>query len=182
MWHDALTTSRRGFTLIEVIIVIAIISIVSSTILVSLASGRASRETERWGHTFAASVRQAQSYALTGRVANLTEENCYFAIRVTDVSTYSVVNYYRAGGNCDNVQVLETNTLTNGVQFTGVASYPKVYAFQLPRAAVYTGTSGALAPLGSTDIIGFTKAGTTRSVCLYPSGRVEEIGAGAVCP
>lgn len=171
-----------GFTLIEVVVVIAIISIASALIITSLSTQRLLRETDRGAHEFGAQLREVQNYALSGRSASLTEENCYYGIRITSATAYNLVNYYRSGGSCNSFNSIASMTLQNGVQFSGIGSYPTVFAFSLPRAEVYTGTGGALASLGAAQLIGLTKAGQTSYLCLYPSGRIEQRGVTATCP
>lgn len=173
---------HKGFTLIEVLVVIAIIGIVSSLIISSLSTQRLSRETDRGAHEFGSQLRSAQNYALAGRSTGLTQENCYYGVRLTSATTFSLVHYYRVGGNCDTSTVLSSMTLPNGVQFSGIAAYPTTFAFQLPRAEVYSDTGGGLASMGATQLIGLTKGGQTAYLCLYPSGRVEQRGTAASCP
>lgn len=174
---------RSGFTLIELIVVVAIIGIVSSIVIVSLSSNRANAAAEQAALTFTANVRQAQNSALTGRNSDSTEDNCYFAIRIESATRYSLVNYYRSGGNCDGgPNVVFTTNLTGGVRFTGVASYPTILAFSLPRAEVYKYSSGSFNALGASEEISFTRAGVSRSMCLYPTGRIEYIASIASCP
>lgn len=174
--------SLRAFTLIEMMVVISIIGIVSAIITTSLSSYRSLRDTDRAGHIFGSTLREAQNYALTGRTDSLSQENCYFGIRITSASDYSLVNYYRSGGTCLSFNTISTYTLPAGVQFSGIASYPTVFAFSLPRAEVYTGTAGALASMGASQLFGFTKAGQTSYACLYPTGRIEQRGTLNSCP
>ena len=174
--------SLRAFTLIEMMVVISIIGIVSAVITTSLSSYRSLRDTDRAGHVFGATLREAQNYALTGRTDSLSQENCYFGIRITSANDYSLVNYYRSGGTCLSFNTVSTYTLPAGVQFSGIASYPTVFAFSLPRAEVYTGGAGALGSLGMSQLFGFTKAGQTSYVCLYPTGRIENQGTLNSCP
>lgn len=176
--------SKRSaaFTLIEVMVVISIIGITSAIIINSLSTQRAMREVDRAAHTFGANLREAQNYALAGRSTSLTQENCYYGIRITSATAYNLVNYARSGGVCDTPSTITSLALPSGVQFSGIGTYPTVFAFLLPRAEVYTGTSGALGTLGAAQLIGFTKSGQTMYLCLYPSGRVEQRGVTASCP
>lgn len=171
-----------AFTLIEMMVVIAIIGIVSALVTTSLSSYRSLRETDRASHIFGSTLREAQNYALAGRADTITQENCFFGIRITSVTDYSLVNYYRSSGSCSNFNTVSNYTLPAGVQFSGIASYPTVFAFSLPRAEAYTGTSGALASLGASQLFGFTKSGQTSYACLYPTGRVEQRGTLNTCP
>ncbi len=172
----------RGFTLIEMVIVIAIIGLTSSIVITSLSSNRSARETDRAIHVLAGALREAQNYALTGKSVNAAQENCYFAIRFTSATQYTLANYYRSGGDCTSYTTISTTTLPSGATFTGFGSYPTVLAFELPRAEVYSATDGALANLLIAQLIGVMKSSQTHYLCLYPTGRVEERGTDASCP
>lgn len=171
-----------AFTLIEVMVVMAIIGIVSALITSSLSSYRSLRDADRAGHVFSAALREAQNYALAGRADTISEENCYFGLRITSATDYSLVNYYRSGGTCTSFNTVSAYSLPVGVQFSGIATYPTSFAFSLPRAEVYTGTVGALGSLGASQLFGFTKAGQTVYICLYPTGRIEDRGTQSSCP
>lgn len=173
---------RQGFTLIEMVVVVAIIGITSALIITSLTSTRSSRETERAIHTLAATLREAQNYALTGRSTSVSQENCFYAVRFMSSSQYALVNYYRSGGNCNSYNTISTTTMPSGTTISGLGTFPTIFAFSLPRAEVYSATSGALASLGAAQLIGATKGGQTHYLCLYPGGRVEERGVVATCP
>lgn len=170
-----------GFTVIEMVIVIAIIGISSVVIINSLSTGRALRLTEQSAHDLAGALRQAQNYALTGK-ASAGQESCYFGLRFISSSRYALVQYYRAAGNCNSYNTLTTTNLAGGVTFTSISSYPTILAFSLPRAEVYSATSGALSGLTTAQRIGLTKSGRTQYLCLYPGGRIEERGTASTCP
>lgn len=178
----AFLRKTKGFTLIEMVVVLAIIGITSAVIITSLTVTRSSRETERAIHTLAATLREAQNYALTGRSTSVSQENCFYAVRLMSSSQYALVNYYRSGGNCNSYNTISTLTMPGGTAISGVASFPTIFAFSLPRAEVYSATSGALVSLGAAQLIGATKGGQTHYLCLYPTGRVEERGTVATCP
>lgn len=170
-----------GFTVIEMVVVIAIIGITSSIVITSLMAGRAVRLTEQAVHDVASALRQAQNFALTGK-ANTGEESCYFGLRFNSSSQYVLVQYYRSSGNCNSYHTLTTTNLSGGVTFTGIGSYPTTLAFSLPRAEVYSATSGAFSGLATAQLIGLTKSSRTQYLCLYPGGRIEERGTTGTCP
>lgn len=171
-----------GFTLIEILVVVSIISIVSALVITTLSSNKAVTAAEQSAQAFLAHIRHAQNSALTGQNRNSTEENCYIAVRIESATRYRVVNYYRSGGSCGSIyNTMATYDLTNGARFSGM-SYPTTLAFLLPRAEVYRSTGGALAAMGSTQLVSFTRSGHTRSVCLYPTGRIEAVGPAVSCP
>lgn len=174
--------SWAGFTLIELLVVMSIISLSSVLIIASLSSSRATAAAEQSALAFTTTLRQAQNSALTGRNRNSTEENCYFALRLESATRYSIVNYYRSGGSCTgSYNTQQTIDLTNGVRLSGVATYPVILAFSLPRAEVFKSTGGGFSALGTAERVSFTRSGVTRSACLYPTGRIEFIGAAAAC-
>lgn len=173
------TTS--GFTIIEMVVVLAIISITSSVVINTLSTGRAIRVTEQATHDLAGALRQAQNFALTGRYSS--QESCYFGLRLISNSQYALVNYYRSGGNCTSYNTLTTTNLPNGVTFSGISSYPVTFVFSLPRAEVSRIlANGTISSLATAQLFRLTKSGRTQYLCLYPGGRIEERGTTGTCP
>ncbi|MBU2028494.1 prepilin-type N-terminal cleavage/methylation domain-containing protein [Patescibacteria group bacterium] len=146
--------ARRGFSFIELMIVICIISIMTALILVSMNAEREKKAVEIAAREVAAVVREAQNYALTGK--NLKNAiSCSFIFTWTG-NSYSI-------SNCKN----QSYSLKNGVTFSNNGSF----SFSIPFANL---------DISSTKDIGLYKGSSSYHVCVYVSGVVSE--SLNVCP
>lgn len=158
----------RGFTLIEILITMAIIGIASSVIIVGLGSGRTERELEAAAREFASTVREAQNYALTGRQLTPATDPCQYQTSWSG-SQYVLTYFANVGGACSN-STATTYGLKGGVVFTSAGSV----SYRPPHA--------------TNDIVGsrlvvFTKNSRFHSVCLYKNGRIfDQVGQLNTCP
>jgi type II secretion system protein H len=158
--------TRAGFTLIEVMIVVAIIGITSAAVFVSLSASRSTRGLDRASREVMASLREAQNYALSGRSANISDNNTYFGLQISSATDYSVTS---------STSTISSYTLKDGVTFSSGAT---TIEFTLPRGDVRQGG----APLAGSYRISLTKGGSSLYVCLYPTGRMVENGPNSTCP
>lgn len=155
----------RGFTLIEVVVVIAIIGIMSAMVMVSLTTGRTTRDLDRSAREVVAVLRDAQNAAVSGRAANVNENNCAYSVQISG-SAYTVSNSY--GNGCASTGVLATYTLSRGVVFGSNLTA----SFSVPRGELTTGAAS----------ITLSKGGSTVYVCLSAAGRITENGSNSTCP
>ena len=171
-------TKKRGFTLVELMVVMAMTAIMISVTIVSLSGSRDKKAVESEARKFAAVVREAQNYALTGKQFASGRVTC--SIGVDPIAgdpepdeSYRVAYAYRNGADCasgTSSGTVAMNTLSNGVKFSG--SDVPAFNFAVPR-----GETG----LGSVLRIGLSKGSAIYSVCVYPTGRVEDV-SGVSCP
>lgn len=165
--------NRRGFTLIEILIVVAIIGIASTITLVSLNSGRTDRELEAAAREFASGIREAQNYALTGKQAVASTDPCRYQMNWSG-GQYTLTYWYApAGGSCavPSSSTVVTYTLKGGVAFVGALD--SVW-YKPPHAAN---------DIAASKLITLSKSGRFHSVCLYKNGRVlDQPGQLMACP
>lgn len=161
-----------GFTLVELTIVMGIISVMAVITLVGLNASREERMVQAASLQVAASLREAQNYALTGQTPAITTKNCWFGVEFPSATSYRTVRQAKDGsGNCTGTPVvLGTFPLTNNVT---VAPTGTTVGFDLPR-----GTARFNSTLGIT----LTRGSISYRICVYPSGRIEERGTDLTCP
>lgn len=155
----------RGFTLIEVIIVVAIIGIVSAMILVSFSGQRQTRNMERAANEALAALREAQNYALSGRAGTISENNSYYGVNFTAGAAYSLVS---------SSGTIASYSLKNGVTVSAASSV----RFVLPRGEVYIGGSA----LSGSHRITLVNGSASRYLCVYATGRIIDNGTNSTCP
>jgi prepilin-type N-terminal cleavage/methylation domain-containing protein len=157
----------RGFTLTEIIVVVAIIGIMTSLVTVSMRTGRINKELEANAREFAGIVREAQNNALTGKQIG-GNTACAFYVTWTAPSTYSLK--YTPSGSCGaSPTLIVSYSLKNGVTFSGGGTFN----FKLPYATLSTPTVQATI---------FSKSGSSHVVCTYADGRVSDYPSRVTCP
>ena len=122
----------QGMTLVELLVVTAIIGIASSIILVDWGDDRTVQDLATATRNVEVAVREAQSYALTGYQGLANTQPCRFLFSWNG-SVYTIDYMYKDGaGVCNQVQnpTLRTYSLLGGVSFiTGWS-----LSFSLPHA------------------------------------------------
>jgi prepilin-type N-terminal cleavage/methylation domain-containing protein len=158
----------RGFTLIEIIIVVAIISIMAGLIIVPLGTSRVKKELETNAREFVGVVREAQNYALTGKQIG-GNTACAFYVIWTTPSTYSLK--YTPSGSCGATPTnIVSYSLKNGVTFSTGGSFN----FALPHATL-SFSSGSQATV-------FKKGTISHVVCTYADGHISDRPGSTTCP
>ncbi len=151
---------KKAFTFIELVIIMAMIGIMSAVLLVSYGEKRADKELEAAAREVAATIREAQNYALTGKDA---------AGGSTYTFSYGVVNDEYGISNGNNIN--NNYELKDGVVFSGSGGFN----FTAPH-----GTCSVI--LGTPEDIELNKGGKEIHVCVYSSGKVIETDIGGSCP
>jgi prepilin-type N-terminal cleavage/methylation domain-containing protein len=113
---------EKGFTLVEIVIVIAIIGIASSIVLSVVSNGRTRAQVEGDARRLSGMLRDLQNNALAGEQIVLGRVSCGFSLppsaagAITIVPTY----LYRNGATCATTlsDVLPTFSLSPGVSIS----------------------------------------------------------------
>ena len=181
----------KGFSLMELMIVIAIIGVMTSVGLVSLNYSKTARALENASREVAAAVREAQNNALSGRQPDADQTSCghgFYFDRSENDSRYFIYDNYVSTGetSCADVtrkrytvadsNISSTYTLKDGVVFR--SEKIDLY-FESPHAAAYSG--GEDFNTGTKTII-LEKKEQESYVCVYADGNVIENGSLSTCP
>ena len=115
-------SQRKGFTLIEILVVVAIIGIAAGIILVSVGSGRTQKEVEGDARRLVGMLRELQNDALSGKQVVSGRVSCAFVFppSIAGATTISPTYRYRNGATCASVlsDTLPVFRLTPGVSIS----------------------------------------------------------------
>ena len=153
---------NTGVTLIELIVVMAILGIMASITTISFGSSRDKRAVETNARQFAAVVRLAQNYALSGkRAPGVTTPTCGYQVSNNGSAYFIKALKIGASGACDADPVIsESYTLNQGVAMTIATD---VVSFEIP----YGKKSGA-------SSFTFSKGASSHYVCINTKGEVKD--------
>ncbi len=186
--------NKKGFSLLEMIIIVAIIVIMTMVMFVISFKDRSTKELEAVGREVAAAIRETQNNALTGRQRGEDQLPCSFAF-VTDGSGYSIKGAQRPADDVcpDDIDVggygetlLSENVSVNSMHISGKDSEGRdsnYVIFTVPYGKYYDdgGYDGSGnvedIPSTGTDFV-ITKDGEEQKfhVCVYSTGLIEEMG------
>jgi len=159
---------NTGVTLIELIVVMAILGIMASITTISFGSSRDKRAVETNARQFAAVVRLAQNYALSGKQAPGVIITCGYQVSNNGSAYFIKALKIGASGACDEDLVIsELYTLNQGVAMTIATD---VVSFEIP----YGKKSGA-------SSFTFSKGASSHYVCINTKGEVKDSPT-AGCP
>lgn len=186
--------NRKGFSLAELLVVMAIISIMTVAVLISYANSRKLNAINVSGRNFAAIVRELQNNALNGKQSVSGIVVCGYGFHISGSAPFYTYDLYY------NSYVPAPNTDCNSVG-KGFGNPTHVYSagnsfgnnvtisaatgayFTLPGGAIYSDTySASGTPLSSPFQINLSLSSLNYPICLYAGGRVEEPGIGKSCP
>lgn len=172
--------TRKGFTLVEMLLTVAIIGILSAVVLVNLRGGRDQKDVELAAREIAAGIKEAQNNALAGRRSKNEHLPCYYQIEPTSSLDGYVMRYiYRVEtGNCNdssNNAVYYSHVFGNNVKVSDF----NPFGFNVPHG----GTRGILSSEPRKIIIykGSHSYTVSYTVCVYESGLVLEEAGNVDC-
>lgn len=163
--------NKKGFSFIELMVVIAIIGIMTAVTTVSLGNTRTKKEVEVAAREVAAAIREAQNYALAGKQVSGAEYPCDYKFNaMVGTSNYNIAYDYHIYGNAAcNPKNLYSSSLKNGVSFESVP--PNPISFSIPYGSI---NPAARVVLG--------KSSSRYTVCVNFSGNIEEKIGDVACP
>ena len=166
-----------GFTLIELMVSMAILSIMVTATIISMGGAKTKQEVEGAARQVAAAIREAQNYALTGKnIGSSGDVPCRFRLAATGTSSFTIQQKEFSSGSCG----IDSGSPLTYSLLAGVTVSTNNVSFDVPRGEVF---NDALGELDGTDEVDFavSKSGSTAHVCVYPFGRIEEKPIGGSC-
>lgn len=107
----SIRNSQRGFTLVEMLVVMSIMVIITTTSIVQFRAGEKQRRTHLAADTINNAIRTAQSLSLSGKKTANADPNCriprYYYLHIDYTGTYRIF----ADNNCGGTDTVETYTL-----------------------------------------------------------------------
>jgi prepilin-type N-terminal cleavage/methylation domain-containing protein len=180
---------KRGFSLLEMVVVVAIIVIMTMVMFVISFKDRSSKELEAVGREVSAAVREAQNNALTGRQRDNDLLPCSFAFILNGSSGYSIRGTQRTVDtfcptdtdvSAYGVPFLSVDVSSNDMSITGHDSRGRVsdhVIFTVPYGKYYdSGTQETVPSTGTDFVIKKNKEDKKFHVCVYSTGLIEELG------
>jgi len=155
-----LCQKNAGVTLIEMVVVIAILGIMASVTTISFGTSKNKNILEVNARELTTVIRMAQNYTLSGRQSG-TGTTCGYGVRSISAGQYVVDIYKYSSGSCAYDSVLETYTFKQGVQFDA-SSINKTVSFEIPYGNVSAGVTFDLVRDGSHHYVCVTDKGVIR--------------------
>lgn len=177
----------KGFTLVEIVIVVAMMVILSGVVIVSGRSGDRSLALDRAVHRVGVDVRRAMALTLRAQEFNCTppgNQILYGYGVYFDTSTPNSYilfadcakepppadhRYTTGGSNTD--KIVETISLENGIRISAISSNPASITFLPPVPDVYINNNSST--IGTVTITLVNDNGTTKTVRVTGKGVIE---------
>mgnify|MGYP001576195641 CR=1 FL=1 len=189
-----MTQHQKGFTLVEVIVVVGIVGLLSS--FLSSQFGRSRVDFDQAVNAVIANVRQAQLWASSGRLHS-SAYRCGYGIHVVSGTQYMIYAGPIATANCstdnrnyDGVArdtVVTTFSLTNSPFFIATPFAPDIF-FEPPNPVTYINNQSTTSTPPARIIVNKTGANCNtnplqcRAICVYRSGKIQVAPTWTACP
>ncbi|MFZ5982655.1 MAG: pilus assembly FimT family protein [Patescibacteria group bacterium] len=170
---------KKGFTLLEVILVITILSLIMVVSITSLGVGKTRNNLKTAQREVASTIRLAESYALQGKVVSGGRTPCGFGFRFKDEDTYEIF-YVFSPDPCSETapaystsdrQSLESLDLKNNVSFQGDTADSEIF-FTIPHAEIFGDLGSSFS--GASLILASPDSSQTKTISITPKGEITE--------
>lgn len=176
--------TKKAFSLMELLIITAVISIMTVASLVYLGGQKEDKELEVEANKMASAIREAQNNALTGKQPDNASVACGHGFYFDNDGTLPSSNIeYKIFFNSDssgcgaagrNYDEASSNTyikyeLGNNVEFN--SSLAMSIYFTVPHGKIFDNAENAILTAQTITLKG--RSGDTYNVCIYPGGKIE---------
>jgi len=161
MVQSKLKRNKAGFSLVELMVIVGIIALISTSVMISFRAPKAGTRLKATQSEVASAIKLAQSYALQGKIPAVGVRASQYGFEFTDNQHYRIF-YTDSSG----IQSLEEYSLADkNISLTSPALGETRFTFSVPD-----GTFG-----GSPAIFTFTHGdGSTRQIQILSGGAVVE--------
>lgn len=133
--------NKKGFTLFEMLVSIGIFTALTTVLLMNHGQFKSSVVLDNLAYEIALAVRQAQSYGLNVRAANIS---------TSDYTRAFGVHFYRPSIDDDNFLLFADTSGSNNLRYDGVAE--RIEQFKLPSGIVILKYCGVVSSTGDETI------------------------------
>ncbi|MFH1667875.1 MAG: prepilin-type N-terminal cleavage/methylation domain-containing protein [Candidatus Komeilibacteria bacterium] len=169
--------NQSGFTLVELLVVIFIMSLLTSLILISYRSSEKRYALNQAAQQLVSNLRKAQSMAMSG--VGIREQYCGYGIKVDSGSSPgSYIFYADKSGNCQNSNnkydasddIIETINLPN--QIIIQASSPADFFFKSPDPTTYI-NQVSVSGVGRTITLEVESGSLSKMITITTAGLIQ---------
>jgi prepilin-type N-terminal cleavage/methylation domain-containing protein len=157
----------RAFSLVELLVVMAIIGTLSAILLTSLGGSKSLKDIEGASSLVATLLRETQTAALSGKQEVADTTPCLYRLNYGGAVVLRYYFWKDSAGNCSNSTVVQMITLPSEV----IISNSGTVDFVPPHAR-----------LTQDFNLSFSKSGYQGVLCLYSNGRIETRSNTTTCP
>jgi len=171
--------SKQGFTLIELIIVTAIMAILASLVVASHRTGQKQYNLSQAGQKLVSNLREAQNMAMSG--VDIGIQYCGYGIQINRTARPTSYYFYAdKAASCQTSnnkydgsdEIIETVELPDQVRFQSTSPAPIDIFFKPPEPTTYI-NQNAGADVSGTITLEVAGASLTKTITVTTAGLIE---------
>lgn len=178
---------KKGFSLLELVIVFAIIALMTGALLLNRNTDKSQTEVEAAAQQLIAQIRLLQNEALSGKLFGTAPSQtpaCYFRLSAVSGEDNYIISYYDCSATAPNLIETLSPIKFNSKNTVRMSSADVSFQFSAPQGTLLNTTTFPYTSLDSAKIILQSKnnVSSTDSVCICKSGKIfEQKDSAAAC-